>query len=728
MRKNWKKKVAIVVSIVLVLVSIGGICIFNTKIKKESKADESKAVNEIKDLDLSTERDTKISVSGGQYKIERTQIESTAPMGEDKWTIFVYMSGADLEALVGQGSSDIQEMINAQYGGNVRMVVQTGGTFRWKNDKIDPKKFQRFLIDENGMEQVDEKDIYINGEYTASMGNPDEFYDFISWGINKYGSSRMGLIFWDHGATALEGLCFDMNCKNDYLSLGEVELALNKLSKKMTDKFEFIGLDCCEMQSIEMANAVVPYADYLIGSESSEGCNGWYYTDFINYLEKNKDTSTEELGKVICDSCYEHSVDEILNFRKAAIQGQFAMSVIDLSKVDEFLYEFHNVCKDLDGTVGKDNYYDILGRVFNSAKFNIQYDLGNILENIKDKISSANGAIEKYNNMVKYFKMSDNLQMVPNATGVGVVFRAGKHFSKYVNVCVNPYYLDYMSYMSNGSLQARAEKNGKSEVQWENSDKYYPSTYEFLRDAKEEEEVDVESGENLFYILDKNSEVKCVKEPQVVDNSYCLTVDTSSMDYIADAEVKMFRKVENEAVGESVYIEISSTKDISMNKETGEIKENVSGKCLALPNGLLLNMELVSTNDEYERYVSKCYINDEYVKLYTILNKNEKSVEVEGYSVVDNSTLKLDKGLIEVQSGDKIEPMFNYTKDLSDGKLLSEEDANYGYYNADSSFKVSYCELPDDTYYCVIVLKDVYGNDIYTKDARYTMENGTLKK
>ena len=61
------------------------------------------------------------------------------------------------------------------------------------------------------------------------------------------------------------------------------------------------------------------------------------------------------------------------------------MSVIDLSKVDEFLYEFHNVCKDLDGTVGKDNYYDILGRVFNSAKFNIQYDLGNILENIKDK-------------------------------------------------------------------------------------------------------------------------------------------------------------------------------------------------------------------------------------------------------------------------------------------------------------------------------------------------------
>ena len=44
MRKNWKKKVAIVTSIVLALVSIGGICIFNTKIKKESKADELKAI------------------------------------------------------------------------------------------------------------------------------------------------------------------------------------------------------------------------------------------------------------------------------------------------------------------------------------------------------------------------------------------------------------------------------------------------------------------------------------------------------------------------------------------------------------------------------------------------------------------------------------------------------------------------------------------------------------
>lgn len=726
--KFTKAKIGIIAGGLLAVAVIVSGVIFGNRMKKVPHANKINAIYDIKDLDLKAKRDTVISVDGGNYNITRNEIKSTAPMGEDKWTIFIYMCGSDLEGWTSQGSSDIEEMLSAQYGDNVRIVIQTGGSSRWENSQIDKTKFQRFLIEGNELKEVDSKDVYNNGDFTASMGNPDELYDFLSWGIDKYASNHMGLMFWNHGATVLEGLCFDMNCKNDPLKIPEVELALNKVSKKMTDKFEFIGLDCCEMQSIEFANMVVPYADYLIGSESSETCNGWYYTDFISYLGENKQANVEEMGKIIIDSSAEHTADEIIKLTKEASKSRFAMSMIDLSKVDDFLKEFHYVSKDLNDTIGKSNYYDIIGRVYNAPKFKLQSDLGAMLDNLKDVLPSAESAISKYNEMVKYFKISDGIQAYPRATGIGIIIQTGKHFDSMIDICVNPYYLNYLAYMKSGALQLEAEKVGKVEKGWENSTQYYQPTFEFLKLRVNNADADAKSGDNLFYILDEMSEVKCIKEPKVTDNHYSMTVDPSSMSYIADARVKIFKKVKNEAVGEDVYIDIVDNKNITMDKESGIISENISDKCLTLPNGLILNMELVETFDIYERYASKCFIKDKYATLYTLLNTKDGKIEVEGYSIVNEDSLMLDRELLQVQSGDLIEPMFNYTTDLTKGKLSSDTEASYGYYNVEGELELNYNTFEDDTYYCVIVLEDVYGNDIYTKDARFKVENGKLIK
>ena len=55
-------------------------------------------------------------------------------MGEDgTWTVFVYLCGTDLESDGGFATGDVQEMLNASTGSNVRFVVQTGGTYYWQN-------------------------------------------------------------------------------------------------------------------------------------------------------------------------------------------------------------------------------------------------------------------------------------------------------------------------------------------------------------------------------------------------------------------------------------------------------------------------------------------------------------------------------------------------------------------------------------------------------------------
>ena len=52
----------------------------------------------------------------------------------------------------------------------------------------------------------------------------------------------------------------------------------------MSDRFEFIGFDCCLMGTAEVANILATYSRYFYGSQEIEPGSGWYYTTILNYL------------------------------------------------------------------------------------------------------------------------------------------------------------------------------------------------------------------------------------------------------------------------------------------------------------------------------------------------------------------------------------------------------------------------------------------------------------
>ena len=66
--------------------------------------------------------------------------------GNDMVTIMLYLCGSDLESLYGCATDDINEILDANVGDNVNIVIETGGASYWQNDTISNQTNQRYLI------------------------------------------------------------------------------------------------------------------------------------------------------------------------------------------------------------------------------------------------------------------------------------------------------------------------------------------------------------------------------------------------------------------------------------------------------------------------------------------------------------------------------------------------------------------------------------------------------
>ena len=236
-------------------------------------------------------------------------------------TVFVYMCGADLETYSAAASKDLQEMVNAQLGDNVKIVIQTGGARQWHfSNMASAATLQRWLIDNQGM--------YLLGDVgQGTMLDQDAVTDFATWGIQNFPADRYLFVFWDHGGGTIGGYGSDEVYPDvEPLSLLELRNALANTDQK----FDLVGFDACLMGTIETAYALEPVADYLLASEEYELGDGWHWTGFLSALGSNPAIDTVELGKVAIDDFTEYYFNQR--------QGSITLSLVDLREVP-FVYE-----------------------------------------------------------------------------------------------------------------------------------------------------------------------------------------------------------------------------------------------------------------------------------------------------------------------------------------------------------------------------------------------------
>ena len=73
--------------------------------------------------------------------------EVVANVGDDTYTLMVYMCASDLESEDGSASADIDEMLSAKIDSKVNVILETGGTIYWQDHGISSKTNQRYKVE-----------------------------------------------------------------------------------------------------------------------------------------------------------------------------------------------------------------------------------------------------------------------------------------------------------------------------------------------------------------------------------------------------------------------------------------------------------------------------------------------------------------------------------------------------------------------------------------------------
>ncbi len=255
-----------------------------------------------------------------------------------KKTLFIYMCGSNLETKQGLASKNIDEILSANIGGNVNIVIETGGTGTWRHHGIDESALQRYEIKGGKLKLIETLD-------DGNMGEAETLKEFLTWGQENYPSRHSSLILWDHGAGATKGVCFDEKHSYDALTLKELKTALE--DAKLKNRFDMIGFDACLMASIETAYYVYNYADYMLASEEIEPSGGWDYKALCEVFSKSKDYV--EIGKTVCDAYIQKCKDREKLYA--------TLSLYDLSQTPQLMNQCSAAIEYIENYARKADYF-----------------------------------------------------------------------------------------------------------------------------------------------------------------------------------------------------------------------------------------------------------------------------------------------------------------------------------------------------------------------------------
>ena len=277
---------------------------------------------------------------------------------DGSYTLLIYMCGSSLESRNGAATDDIAELLRADIPDKTNIIIETGGAWKWKDDRISYDKIQRFQVTDGKLVLLDENRL-------SSMGDAETLRSFIDWGTETFPSEETALILWDHGGGFLKGICMDELYRGDWLTVGELDKALS--GSRFDEKFAFIGFDCCLMANYETALTVSKYTDTMIASEGDEPVGGWDYRAIAEAIAKASEKTD--------------FYDTVLSaFAKAnADRADYTLSVIDLSKLDRVRSVLSGCMEKARTSGGRLSFPDAVKEIRSiGSGFTYLYDLGDL--------------------------------------------------------------------------------------------------------------------------------------------------------------------------------------------------------------------------------------------------------------------------------------------------------------------------------------------------------------
>ena len=598
-------------------------------------------------------------------------------------TVMIYMVGADLESKSGLASTDLKGIdYDKMDNKNIKVILIAGGSEKWNNSFIDEDETSIFELKEDGFEKVKTQKL-------QNMGDENVFKNYLDYVYTNYKTDKYDLIFWNHGG-AIYGSQMD-EISDDILSLNEMENGL-KNSKFHNKKLEVIIFRTCLNGTLEVANSLEDYADYLVASE--EVTYGTPFTNVLNFINKIETTdSSYDVGYKFIESYKDH-IKTLKSTYSNDSDIYSTYSIVNLNKIKyltESLNEFINVInvkenyKEISRI--RSNLYQYAYTQSDSADYDM-VDLYNLITKLKKyDENKAKKVLNNIENAVEYNWATNN-----NSRGISIYFPYNadenvkklflniysnfKNLDKYYNF-INTFYSiqnqnDYSYSFSNNKVNvniSNKEADFKLELTDEQKDGFAKAKYIVFRDNKDGYYHPIYIGTetnlngNILSANIKDRQLKVIDKADKSFNGYILTL------------------IESETSND--YIKYNTSVILQNFKDFNDYK-----------------MDNAQMNLILNRKTNKISINNVILNNKENLKPNSTSVDLNEYKNIAFGSFKYK---ILDDNG-------NYKTDwnsngIYEGVEIDVKDIDFKIQNLDDEYD----------YYCVFMIKDINNKTYYSK-------------
>ena len=195
--------------------------------------------------------------------------------------LYIYMCGSTLETKNAVATNCLNEILSAKVPANTAIVIETGGTRKWRGHDIPNDLLARYVVKSGQLVEIER---VANANATSTnMGDTKTFSSYLQFCNENYSAKNTTLLFWNHGAGSVKGVCLDENHSMDGLTTAEMNTALDETDSH----FDNVCFDACLMANFETARVLSEHANTMIASQELEPTAGWDYTNLIENLGKS---------------------------------------------------------------------------------------------------------------------------------------------------------------------------------------------------------------------------------------------------------------------------------------------------------------------------------------------------------------------------------------------------------------------------------------------------------
>ena len=625
--------------------------------------------------------------AGGSESAESdASVQQTA---DGSWAVYWYLCGSDLETNGGFATTDLCEMLEVVLPENVNVVIQTGGAAEWQNEDVDPTKLQRWLVNSEGLQLLEEQE-------AANMGDAQTLYEFLQFANENYPADKVAVTFWNHGGGSVSGAAFDELFGLDSLDLSEMYQAFDAVwpANAEDPALELVGFDTCLMATVDVASVFRNFAHYLVASEEVEPGNGWLYSGWLGELAKNPAMDGAQLGTAICNTYYE-------GCEAVGTEGQATLSVTDLSKVGALLEAYETFGQEALVAAAQDpGFFAQLGRAAAQSEnyggntkeqgYTNMVDLGHLARQTAWMLPSAQNVSDALEACVVH-RVSGPYRA--EATGLSCYYSYNgdiDDFNGYINMGTGIAFKHLYAYGLTGELA-------------EGGEEYLAS-------------LDIDTLPQVVTLADKDWDGAPLDLND--EGTAILNLGSDAADVLAGIGFTLFYVDE----ANDQMLLLGTDNDMTADWENGVFYDNFRGVWGAI-DGHLVYMELSFEGEDYNLYSVPILLNEEEYNLQVAYDFTAEEWSILGASQGLDESGMASKELRLLEEGDVITTIW---------KLASfSGDDEFEMYAADEvtvTAETSFGEAPlfDGRYSMVFEMWDAAGNAVYSDAVTFDCADGEI--